>query len=58
MLSPNIVYYLSIHVTETGGAFGSIKPLTGSLHYTLEAAAGGGSVLYARSSDYFNQFED
>jgi len=44
--------------TETGGAYGSIKPLTGSLHYTLEAATGGGSVLYARSSDYFNQFED
>merc|ERR1711982_128214 len=34
------------------------EALTGDYHYTLEAAFGGGSVLFQRNKNYFNQFED
>merc|ERR1712048_1020310 len=30
----------------TGGVYGTVRPLTGDYHYTLEAAFGGGSVLF------------
>lgn len=44
--------------TLTGGAYGSIKPLTGDLQYSLEAVNPSGSVLISRDINYFNQFED
>jgi len=44
--------------SKTGGVYGTIRPLTGDYLYTLEAAFGGGSVLYQRNKNYFNQFED
>jgi len=44
--------------TATGGVYGSVKPLTGDVHYYLEASGSSGSVLYQRPSNYFNQFED
>lgn len=44
--------------TLTGGAYGSIKPLTGDLQYSLEAINPSGSVLISRDINYFNQFED
>jgi len=44
--------------TATGGVYGSVKPLTGDVHYYLEASGSSGSVLYQRPSNYFNQFQD
>jgi len=44
--------------SKTGGVYGTVRPLTGDYHYTLEAAFGGGSVLFQRNKNYFNQFED
>jgi len=44
--------------SKTGGVYGTVRPLTGDYHYTLEAAFGGGSVLFQRDKNYFNQFED
>ena len=44
--------------TATGGVYGSVKPLTGDVHYFMEATNPSGSVIYERNKDYFNQFED
>merc|ERR1711974_102310 len=41
-----------------GSMYGSIKPLTGSVHYTLESCGQGCAVLMERPSDWFNQFQD
>ena len=38
-----------------GSAYGSLR--AGELTYTLEAASGGGTVLYSRQRDWFMQFE-
>ena len=39
-----------------GSAYGSLR--AGELTYTLEAASGGGTVLYSRQRDWFMQFEN
>jgi len=62
---------LSYHFTMTGGgegsltyrqstlsAYGSFRPDSGSVHYTVESCGEGCNVIYERDSDYFNQFED
>ena len=38
-----------------GSAYGSLR--AGELTYTLEAASGGGTVLYSRQQDWFMQFD-
>jgi hypothetical protein len=38
--------------------FASIKPLTGGVHYFVESCGDGCNVMYERSADFFNQFED
>merc|ERR1711953_443833 len=44
---------------STSTAYGSFKPITGSVHYTVEACAGDGcNVIYERDSNFFNDFED
>jgi len=44
---------------STSTAYGSFKPITGSVHYTVEACAGDGcNVIYERDSNFFNNFED
>jgi hypothetical protein len=48
----------NIVVGTNGSMYGSIKPLTGSVHYTLESCGGGCAVLMERPSDWFNQFQD
>ena len=48
----------NIVVGTNGSMYGSIKPLTGSVHYTLESCGQGCSVLMERPSDWFNQFQD
>merc|ERR1719278_2343491 len=48
----------NIVVGTNGSMFGSIKPLTGSVHYTLESCGQGCSVLMERPTDWFNQFQD
>merc|ERR1711879_304589 len=45
-------------VGTSGSMFGSVKPLEGPVHYTIESCGQGCSVLIERSSDWFNQFED
>ena len=41
--------------TARGSAYGSLR--AGELTYTLEAASGGGTVLYSRQRDWFMQFD-
>ena len=48
----------NVVVAASGSMFGSIKPLEGSVHYTLESCGGGCSVIMERPADYFNQFQD
>merc|ERR1712110_725902 len=48
----------NIVVGTNGSMYGSIKPLTGSVHYTLESCGRGCAVLMERPSDWFNQFQD
>jgi len=48
----------NIVVGTNGSMYGSIKPLTGSVHYTLESCGQGCAVLMERPSDWFNQFQD
>ena len=48
----------NIVVGTNGAMFGSIKPLTGSVHYTLQSCGEQCSVLMERPSDWFNQFQD
>lgn len=48
----------NIVVGTNGSMYGSIKPLTGSVHYTLESCGRGCAVLIERPSDWFNQFQD
>jgi len=48
----------NIVVGTNGSMYGSIKPLTGSVHYTLESCGSGCAVLIERPSDWFNQFQD
>ena len=48
----------NVVVAASGSMFGSIKPLEGSVHYTLESCGGGCSVIMERPADYFNQFLD
>ena len=38
--------------------YGSVKPLDGDVHFTLESCGQGRSVLLERPSDWFNQFKD
>merc|ERR1711962_593200 len=38
--------------------YGSVKPLDGEVHFTLESCGQGRSVLLERPSDWFNQFKD
>jgi len=38
--------------------YGSVKPLSGSVNYFLESCGANCNVLYERSVDFFNQFED
>lgn len=45
-------------VDTAPSVFASIKPVTGSVIYSVEACGRGCNVLYERDSDYFNQFED
>ena len=45
--------------TGTGASvFASIKPVTGTVIYSVEACGQGCNVLYERDIAYFNQFED
>merc|ERR1719220_459143 len=48
----------NIVVGTSGSMYGAVKPLEGSVHYTLESCGQSCSVLVERSSDWFNQFED
>merc|ERR1711973_884209 len=48
----------NIVVGTSGSMYGSVKPLEGPVHYTLESCGQGCSVLIERSSDWFNQFQD
>ena len=44
---------------STSAAYGSFKPISGSVHYNVEACRGDGcNVIYERDSDFFNNFED
>jgi len=46
-------------VTKSGAMYGSIRPLSGNVHYVIEACKGKGcTVLLERPKDFFNQFED
>ena len=48
----------NIVVGTSRSMYGSVKPLEGPVHYTLESCGQGCSVLIERSSDWFNQFQD
>jgi len=48
----------NVVVGTNGSMYGSIKPLTGSVHYTLESCGRGCAVLMERPSDWFNQLQD
>merc|ERR1719288_619704 len=48
----------NIVVGTNGSMYGSIKPLTGSVHFTIESCGSGCAVLMERPSDWFNQFQD
>merc|ERR1712130_522528 len=48
----------NIVVGTNGSMYGSIKPLAGSVHYTLESCGSGCAVLMERPRDWFNQFQD
>ena len=48
----------NIVIGSSGSMFGSIKPLSGEIHYVLESCGDNCSVLMERSSNFFNQFED
>jgi len=43
---------------STLATFGSFKPTSGTVHYTVESCGDGCNVLYERDSNYFNRFED
>jgi len=44
---------------STSAAYGSFKPISGSVHYNVEACRGDGcNVIYERDSNFFNNFED
>merc|ERR1711882_4 len=45
----------NVVVGTNGSMYGSIKPLTGSVHYTLESCGRGSPVLIERPSDWFNK---
>ena len=38
--------------------FASIKPVTGTVMYSVESVGQGGNVIYERDMGYFNQFQD
>jgi len=48
----------NVVVGKDGSMYGSIKPLDGDVHFTLESCGQGRSVLLERPSDWFNQFKD
>jgi len=44
---------------STSKAYGSFKPIKGSVHYSVEACSGDGcNVIYERDRNFFNNFED
>lgn len=45
---------------STSAAYGSFKPISGSVHYNVEACTSGEgcNVIYERDSNFFNNFED
>ena len=44
---------------STSAAYGSFKPISGSVHYNVEACSGDGcNVIYERNKNFFNNFED
>jgi len=43
---------------STGSVFASIKPLSGSVSFTVESCGQGCNTLYERDSQFFNQFKD
>jgi len=44
---------------STSAAYGSFKPISGSVHYIVEKCQGDGcNVIYERDSNFFNNFED
>ena len=48
----------NIVIGSSGSMFGSIKPLSGEIHQVLESCGDNCSVLFERSSNFFDQFED
>merc|ERR1711962_1612284 len=48
----------NVVVGMDGSMYGSVKPLDGEVHFTLESCGQGRSVLLERPSDWFNQFKD
>jgi len=48
----------NIVIGSSGSIFGSIKPLSGEIHYVLESCGENCALLIERSSNFFNQFED
>jgi len=48
----------NVVVGSNGSTFGSIKPITGSVHYTIESCGENCNVLLERDSGFFNQFQD
>merc|ERR1712156_375506 len=45
----------NVVIGKDGSMYGSIKPLDGEVHFTLESRGQGRSVLLERPSDWFNQ---
>jgi hypothetical protein len=42
----------------SNSVFGSIKPSTGDVDYTIESCGGGCNVIYQRDQGFFNNFKD
>merc|ERR1711915_808392 len=43
---------------RSNSVFASIRPITGSVHYSVESCGSNCNVLYERDINYFNQFQD
>ena len=43
---------------STLALYGSFKPISGSVHYTVESCGAGCNVIYERDSNFFDQFQD